>query len=119
MKFYKEFNFEEGFDNKYSAIKNYLQFLLDIGCLENISDYNKEVTYYMMLEVKEDSKEELNKRIDRHFKDMEEYKCKLCGHTYIKGNLIDSFYIKHFGIDEICFDLEITKKIRKTIRNNT
>ena len=119
LKFYKEFNFEEGFDNKYSAIKNYLQFLLDIGCLENISNYNKEVTYYMMLEVKEDSKEELDKRIDRHFKDMEKYKCKLCGHTYVKGNLIDSFYIKHFGIDEICFDLEITKKIRKTIRNNT
>lgn len=112
LKYYKEFNFEEGFDNKYSAIKNYLQFLLDIGCLENISNYNKEVTYYMMLEVKEDNEEELNRRINSYFKDMKEYKCKLCGHTYTKDNLIDSFYIKHFGLDEICFDLEINQKIK-------
>ena len=65
-----------------------------------------------MLEVKEDKKEELNKRIDIYFKDMEEYKCKLCGHAYIKDNLIDLFYIKHFGLDEICFDMEVNKKIK-------
>lgn len=112
LKYYKEFDFEEGFINKYNAIKDYLQFLLNIGCLENISNYNKEVTYYMMLEVKEDKKEELNKRIDIYFKDMEEYKCKLCGHAYIKDNLIDLFYIKHFGLDEICFDMEVNKKIK-------
>lgn len=56
----------------------------DKKCLENRSNHNKKVIYYMMLEVKEDNEEGLNRRINTYVKNMKEYKWKLCGYTYIK-----------------------------------